>query len=91
VIKNLRKFEDSFAAWWSMLQPAFVGEYASLKTAGKNGFFTIILLLCWWGCSDRNSAAWITAVNQAANALDHMLGRKHPSPPPDDFRSKKRS
>jgi hypothetical protein len=70
------------------MQPFFVGEHQRLKTAGKYGFFTVMLLLYWWGCADGRSDAWMASVSHAISALDGMLGLQRPSPPPPEYQPK---
>jgi hypothetical protein len=83
------KFKVTFTYWWNSLQSVFVGDCTAFNVVGKNGFFTIMLLLCRWGRMSLNSCAWLNVVDQAINILDRIR-TQHSLPPPQDIRPVKR-
>ncbi len=66
VIKSVSKFAESFAAWWSTMQPSWrvansrdelSGDWEKIRRPGVNGLLSVMAALFFWGDAMKNTEA----------------------------------
>ena len=89
------KFGDTWMKWWAHLQPEWRGgndgfstdapddaDWTELQKGGANGFFLILMSVCWWGAAvlDDNGeeiepaySKWLKAIEDVQWVLESMV------------------
>ncbi|KAG1846961.1 hypothetical protein C8R48DRAFT_616016, partial [Suillus tomentosus] len=90
-------FSMTFWSWWCAIQPAWQNmspstsfeaprhnnnDWSPLDKPGKNGFWSVLAALKWWGCANSTGCddpLWHAAIDDVKWVMEHIMEFRCPA------------